>query len=1040
MVKKPTYEELERRVEELEYVANGLAESEQQFRWIAENINEVFYVKDLSAGSYQYINPVFDGVFGVSREKLYKDSRYVFDVLVHPDDRERVNAAMQRQDERGEWFAEEYRILRPDGTIGWVWARSFPVSDEQGQVNRVVGIAEDITERKQLEYDIGERLKELQCLYSISRIAERAEIGLNKICQEVVKLLPPGWQYPEITCSRIIIDDSAFRTRNYRDTGWRQSADIELHGAKVGMVEVGYLEERPAIDEGPFLKEERALINAVAGHLATIVERKQGEDELKESEEKYRSLFENMLNGFAYCKILVDENNQPIDFIYLEVNDAFERLTGLRKEDIIGRKVTEAIPGTKESHPELFNIYGKVALTGEPTKFELHFEPLGIWLTISVYSPQKGYFAAVFDNITERKQAEEALRESEEKYRAIFQTTREGIIVSGSDGSVSSVNPAAVAMLGYKSPEKLVGQPAANLYAVPDQRETIIKAAMERGYTGNVEISLNKKDGMPVYVLANITVHRDEQGNILRTEGIFADITERKQLEQNLAEEKKRLEVTLRSTGDGVIACDIGGKITLLNRVAENLTGSTQDEAVGKQLEEVFHIVNERTRRRIKNPVQTVLKTGRVVGLINHAVLISRDGTERIIADSGAPIHDEEGNLFGVVLVFRDITEIRRLEEELQKLNKLESVGTLAGGIAHDFNNLLTGIMGNISLAKRYVEPKSKAEDRLLEAEKASFRARDLTQQLLTFASGGAPIKKMVSIAEIIKETADFALRGSNTRCEFSLPDDLWAVEIDEGQMSQVINNLIINADEAMPKGGTIEIGANNIVIRRRRNLPLAAGNYVEVTVQDHGVGIPQDILDRIFDPYFTTKQKGSGLGLATSFSIIRNHGGYITAESRVAAGTKFHIYLPASTKLMPEKEGVTAEAPVKGEGRILVMDDEEIIRRLLDAELTDAGYEVELTADGAEAIEHYTKAKESGRPFDAVILDLTVPGGIGGVETIKKLLEIDPDIKAIVSSGYSADPLMANFRDYGFSGVVAKPYSVAQLEKTLRSILRPKN
>ena len=509
--------------------------------------------------------------------------------------------------------------------------------------------------------------------------------------------------------------------------------------------------------------------------------------------------------------------------------------------------------------------------------------------------------------------------------------------------------------------------------------------------------------------------------------------------ERELKEEKERLRVTLRSTGDAVIATDTEEKVTLLNRVAENLTGWTQEEAVGKRLEEIFHIVDERTRRRIKNPVQRVFKTGRIVGLVNHAILISRDGTERTIADSGAPIHDEAGNLFGVVLVFRDITETRRLEEELRKVDKLESVGTLAGGIAHDFNNFLTGIMGNISLVRRYMEPGSEAEDRLLEAEKASLRARDLTQQLLTFARGGAPIRKTVSITKLLKESATFALRGSNIKCEFSLPDGLWPVEIDEGQISQVINNVVINAEEAMPKGGIIEVGAKNIVIRRRRGLPLSVGNYVEITIEDHGVGIPKDILPRIFEPYFTTKQKGSGLGLATSFSIVKNHDGYIAADSAVGVGTSVYIYLPASKKSIPAKKAEVAEARITGKGRVLVMDDEDMIRLLLSRILTGGGYEVELTKNGEEAIELYQKAKESGQPFDALILDLTIAGGMGGKEAIRRLLEIDPNVKAIVSSGYSTDPIMSEFKDYGFSGVAAKPYEITELEETLRKIITGK-
>ncbi len=382
------------------------------------------------------------------------------------------------------------------------------------------------------------------------------------------------------------------------------------------------------------------------------------------------------------------------------------------------------------------------------------------------------------------------------------------------------------------------------------------------------------------------------------------------------------------------------------------------------------------------------------------------------------------------------------LEEERQKIERLESVGTLAGGIAHDFNNVLTGIMGNIGLAMRAVGigDKDRATRRLEEAEKASLRARDLTQQLLTFSRGGAPIKKTVSIAGLLKESAVFALRGSKARCDFNIPDDLRSVDIDEGQINQVIANLVINADQAMPEGGVLKIGARNTVIKRKAASPLPRGNYVEITIEDCGVGISKGHLERIFDPYFTTKQKGSGLGLATTYSILKKHGGHITVNSQRDAGTIFHIYLPASKEQTASKEEIKEIGTlVPGKGRVLVMDDEETIREMLSTMLPLAGYEVVLTEDGTEAIEQYAKAKESGHPFDAVIMDLTIPGGMGGKQAIKKLLEIDPDAKVIVSSGYATDPLMSDFKRYGFSAVITKPYSVAQIEKTLHDLLAKK-
>ena len=510
--------------------------------------------------------------------------------------------------------------------------------------------------------------------------------------------------------------------------------------------------------------------------------------------------------------------------------------------------------------------------------------------------------------------------------------------------------------------------------------------------------------------------------------------------EQKLAEEKQRLEVTLLSSGDGIISVDPEGKVVLLNRVAEELTGWTQKEAMGRAIGEVFNVVDERNRKPIADPVEKVLKTGRVIGLVNHALLISRDGLERVIADSGAPIHDEQGRIFGVVLVFRDITELRRLQEEQLRSTRLESIGILAGGIAHDFNNILTAIMGNIGLAKRYVEPQGEAFERLDEAEKASVRAKHITQQLLTFSKGGAPIRKTADISEIIKETATFTLMGSTVRLKLSLPDDLWAAEVDEGQIGQVISNIVMNADQAMPQGGILNVSAKNAVIGSKGALPLPKGNYVEIIIEDHGIGVPREHLDRIFDPYFTTKHKGSGLGLTTSYSIIRNHGGIITFESALGVGTTFNVYLPASKKRIRKKrEKQELQPSLVTQGKILVMDDEKIIREMLSNMLGVFGYKVTLVKDGAEAIERYTEAKNLGQPFEAVILDLTIPGGMGGREAIKKLIEIDPDIKAIVSSGYATDPIMADYEKHGFSAVVTKPYSVGELERTLRSILKPK-
>jgi signal transduction histidine kinase len=422
--------------------------------------------------------------------------------------------------------------------------------------------------------------------------------------------------------------------------------------------------------------------------------------------------------------------------------------------------------------------------------------------------------------------------------------------------------------------------------------------------------------------------------------------------------------------------------------------------------------------------------------LANHTVLITRQSQMIPIADSGAPIRDSSGILQGVVLVFRDISEQKHLEEVLFRARKIESVGVLAGGIAHDFNNLLTGIMGNISLALMLVGPEGQVGSCLTEAEKACRRATKLTHQLLTFSKGGAPVRQAVSIAELLTESADFTLRGSNVRCVFTIAEDLWLADVDVNQIDQAFHNVVLNAAQAMPEGGTVQVQADNVWLKAAEVPPLPEGRYVKITVHDQGRGISAEIQPKIFDPYFSTKESGSGLGLATAYAIITKHDGFITVESEVGAGATFVIYLPGSQDdLMPVQE--IPEAPLVGGGRILVVDDDEVIRDLLSNMLTRIGYDVDCFPDGAAAIDGYQDAKAGGRPYTAVILDITIPGGMGGLEALEPLRAIDPQAKVLISSGYANNPVMANFQQYGFNGVIAKPYTLQKLHDVLQQVIR---
>ncbi|MDX1953345.1 MAG: PAS domain S-box protein, partial [Verrucomicrobiota bacterium] len=512
---------------------------------------------------------------------------------------------------------------------------------------------------------------------------------------------------------------------------------------------------------------------------------------------------------------------------------------------------------------------------------------------------------------------------------------------------------------------------------------------------------------------------------------------ERKRAEMALEAEKERLGVTLSSIADGVIATDLHGTILLMNGVAETITGWSQAEALHRNIGEVFPTLDDRTRQQLSNPVMRVLQRPEHNEATQHVILLCRNDQERLVTESAAPIRDHDGKLIGAVLVFRDITQKRKIETELVKASKLESVGLLAGGIAHDFNNILSIILGNVTLAKMISPDGSQIFDRLTQAEKGCLRAKDLTQQLLTFAKGGAPIRKAISIIELVKDSTGFAMRGSNVNCQTIAPPDLWAVDVDEGQISQVINNLVINAVQAMPDGGTIHIAMENVEVESESRLPLKQGRYVMLSVKDTGVGISPQHLGRIFDPYFTTKQTGSGLGLATAYSIVQKHEGYITVESKLGLGTTFYLYLPATTEVSIVNNSSSRKAAPRGHGRILVMDDEQAILDLARATLGHLGYEVEVARDGNEAIQLYSETYRTVNRFAAVIMDLTVPGGMGGREAMKRLREIDPLVKGIVSSGYSQDPVMANFREHGFLGVVDKPYEVSLLAQTLHNVIK---
>lgn len=621
--------------------------------------------------------------------------------------------------------------------------------------------------------------------------------------------------------------------------------------------------------------------------------------------------------------------------------------------------------------------------------------------------------------LTQLRQEASELQGSLARQEAILEAIGDPVSIQDTDFRVLYQNAAHKKLVGDQ-----VGKYCYKAYSKRDEiciecplvlsfKDSRIHTAQKKG--GNTETG-------PMHVEITASPLRDQEGKVIAGIEVVRNISERIKAQQALvaAEAKFRSIVEQSMVGIYIIK---DNKFSYINPKFAEIFGYTADEIISSKTvpdlvyEEDRTLVAENIRKRLTGEQKSIhytfrgqKKDGTVIDIEVHGTKVDSDGSVSII---------------GTLL---DTTENK-------KAGVMDSIGLLAGGIAHNFNNILTAIAGNLSLAKMYAKPGQEVFDILSEAEKATLRAKNLVYQLLTFSKGGLPIKKPVSLAKLAQDAADFALSGSDIKLDLSVQDDLWMVNADEIQISQVITNLAENARQAMNKGGSIEITMQNVLIDQISALPLKQGGYVKIAVADQGTGISEDQIRKVFDPFFTTKKEGTGLGLAASYSIIKKHDGHITVQSTPGSGTVFEVYLPAHQDKKADEESDDRRPRIK-RGKILVMDDEEIVRDVVARMLEQCGYSAEFARDGAEAIELYRSSRESETPFEAVILDLIVPEKMGGKEAMEKLLEIDSEVKAIVSSGYSNDPVMANFKEYGFKSVLSKPYKMEDLCRSLDALL----
>jgi len=642
--------------------------------------------------------------------------------------------------------------------------------------------------------------------------------------------------------------------------------------------------------------------------------------------------------------------------------------------------------------------------------------------------------------IEERKRSEAALRESEKK---LLESQRIAHIGNWEhDLSTGKVawSDELFRILGFDPKTEAADFQRFFERVHPDDRESLKKAIDDslRDYQPfTTDYRYIPGDGTIKFVNAQAHLVREETGDRMILRGTGQDITERKLVEEKIRKSEQFTRTILDTVDEGFIVIDSDFRILTANKAYCNQASLPCDEVIGKHCYEVSHHSSHPCHELGEEcAVRLVFNTGQAhTALHKHP---DHNGQVLFVETKAFPLKDDAGRVMSVIETINNITEKRLLEEERLKSQKLEAIGTLAGGIAHDFNNLLQGVFGYISLAKLRRNDAAKSLGALEEAEKALHLSVKLTSQLLTFSKGGKPLKKPIDLKPVIANAAQFALSGSSSSCRMALDNGLYQVEADEGQISQVIQNIVLNADQAMPGGGQVEITANNIPASAPAPPQgLEKRSYIVITIRDSGVGIAKEHQSRIFDPYFTTKEKGSGLGLATSYSIIKNHSGLIEAASEEGKGATFRVYLPAvaakadDAKIKPSASGT----PAGRTGRVLVMDDDPIVRDVAGELIRTLGHDVDFASHGWEAIDKYQKAREDGKPFDVVLLDLTIRGGMGGAETMQKLLAIDSAVKAVVSSGYSESATLSSYRDQGFKAFLQKPYDADGLHRTLSSI-----
>lgn len=801
------------------------------------------------------------------------------------------------------------------------------------------------------------------------------------------------------------------------------------------------------------IKDEDGKIVGILGLLRDITGSKQIERELREANEKYKLILDNIREGISVYEEFPDGTRK-----LLECNQRYVEMSGYSYEQLmkIGDTITVqkpfgdpkwisentytgnfswVRPDGKENYIEYVANVVKVGnrklivgidrdVTRRRYFEELLFAERDLGLSLSAVTEIKEAIELCLDTVIRISGMDcggfYIVDEASGDLKLVHHRGLKHEFIEGVSYYSSETTHARLVKAGIPSYLEDIGRDTPNSLILSENLRSlaVLPITHEGKVIGCLNVHSHTIDKIPNFMRIELESIASRIGNVIA----------RLKMQDAIKDSERKYRTLVENANEAIVIAQ-DGFIKYANPKALEMLGYSEEFVKSRPFVEFIHpddreMVFSRYQKRISGEATYPIYSFRI---------IDKDGNTKWGEINGVRI-EWEGRPATLNFII-DVTKRKLAEEEVRKLEKLRSIGILAGGIAHDFNNILTGILGNISLARASLDPDSKANERLRQAERACLQAKKLTHQLLTFSRGGDPVVKVTTIYDLVRDCTEFVLAGSKVNYELSIPEDIWPVMIDEEQIGQVINNVVLNAKESMPDGGTIYIWATNEEIPEDNPFSIMPGNYVKISIKDHGIGIPKEHIQRIFDPYFTTKPGGNGLGLTIAYSIVVKHKGHISVESIPGEGTTFHVYLPAAKEESPVRD--REELSIKpGKGRVLVMDDEELIRDLANEILHMLGYEVSTAREGNEAVELYKQAKEFGNDFDAVIMDLTVPAGLGGREAVSKILEIDPNAKVIVSSGYSNDPTMSEYSKYGFKDVIKKPYNIEELSRVLSKVI----